>query len=273
MAAHANRARRPKSIALHASTARTCGIAVMAKASAPGRTKTRLVPPLTFEEAADFNTAFLQDIAANLLALGRRSAIQPYMAFGPPGSTAFFHRALPDEVGLIEAWSGDFGACLLAAMRGLLARGHDSAIVLNSDSPTLPASLLFEAVEVLALPGDRAVLGPAADGGYYLLGLKHPHFRLFEDIDWSTDRVAQQTAARAHEIGLPVHRLPPWYDCDDAAALRTLYAELYRGHSFVPGLKPGHAAYTAALMDRLAVESDFPARIGITGPFSERVAV
>src|SRR5712664_3659527 len=68
----------------------SCGIAVMAKASIPGRTKTRLVPPLTFEEAAAFNTAFLRDVAANIAAAGREMPIDCYMAFGPPGSNAFF---------------------------------------------------------------------------------------------------------------------------------------------------------------------------------------
>src|SRR5260221_7196141 len=64
----------------------SCGIAVMAKASIPGRTKTRLVPPLTFEEAAAFNTAFLQDVAANILTAANRMNISGYMAFRPPES-------------------------------------------------------------------------------------------------------------------------------------------------------------------------------------------
>ena len=87
--------------------------------------------------------------------------------------------------------------------------------MLNSDSPTLPTALLSETAEALARPGDRAVLGPSSDGGYYLLGLKTAHRRLFEDIAWSTERVAEQTLERAREIGLEVYRLPVWYDVDD----------------------------------------------------------
>ena len=79
----------------------------------------------------------------------------------------------------MEAWYPDFGDCLFAAIAQLLQRGHNSAVVLNSDSPTLPTSLLVEAAEVLARPGDRAVLGPADDGGYYLLGVKAAHRGLF----------------------------------------------------------------------------------------------
>ena len=101
-------------------------------------------------------------------------------------------------------------------------------MVLNSDSPTLPTALLNETAELLARPGDRAVLGPSSDGGYYLLGLKTAHRRMFEDIAWSTKRVDRQTRERAREIDLDVHVLPVWYDVDDVESLRRLHAELCR---------------------------------------------
>jgi uncharacterized protein len=252
----------------------TCGIAVMAKASAPGRTKTRLVPPLTFEEAAAFNTAFLQDIAVNLVRAGRSASIAAYMAFGPPGSDDFFHRHLPPQIGLVEAWFPNFGECLFVAIRAVLQRGHDAAVVLNSDSPTLPTTLLVETAEVLAAPGDRAVLGPASDGGYYLLGLKQAHRRMFEDIAWSTEHVARQTLQRAEEIGLDVHMLPTWYDVDDLATLRMLHAELHEGYSFDRSLRPNLAAQTTALMESLLARCDLAARIGLAPrDVPERIAV
>src|SRR5262252_1869047 len=216
----------------------SCGIAVMAKASLPGRTKTRLVPPLTFEEAAAFNTAFLKDVADNVSAASRVAPLACYMAFGPPGSDAFFEQALPRSIGLIESWHPNFGDCLFTAIDQVLARGHAGAVVLNADSPTLPTALLTETARLLAQPGDRAVLGPSSDGGYYLLGLKAPHRRLFEDVAWSTEQVARQTRERAAEIGLPVHLLPEWYDVDDAASLRTLRGELIEGRAFAPDLRP-----------------------------------
>ena len=95
-------------------------------------------------------------------------------------------------------------------------------MLLNGDSPTLPTGLLIEAASVLAQPGERAVLGPASDGGYYLIGLKTVHRRLFEDIAWSTERVAAQTLERARGIGLDVHVLSAWYDVDDVEDLRRL---------------------------------------------------
>src|SRR5271154_6164173 len=89
-----------------------CGIAFMAKASAPGRAKTRLVPPLTFDEAAALNTAFLQDVADNVLSAARNAphgGIAGYAAYGPLGSEDFFRRTLPAAIGLIDAWMPNFG--------------------------------------------------------------------------------------------------------------------------------------------------------------------
>jgi uncharacterized protein len=242
----------------------SCGIAVMAKASEPGRSKTRLCPPLTLEEAARFNTSFLQDVGANIAAAGRQADITGYMAFGPPGSEAFFHDILRDvlpSVGLLDAWLPNFGDCLLRAIGSQFERGHTGAVVLNSDSPTLPTSLLVETAAWLAEPGDRAVLGPSTDGGYYLLGLKQPHRRLFEDIDWSTDRVARQTLERARDIGLSVHILPAWYDVDDADAMRTLYSELCDGISFKSDLTSHEAPHTAVLLRALIGATDLGARL------------
>ncbi len=238
----------------------SCGIAVMAKASLPGRVKTRLVPPLTFEEAAELNTAFLQDVTANLRLAGGQRSITPFMAFGPPGSESFFLETFP-AVGLIEAWLPNFGDCLSLTIQNILDRGHSAAVVLNADSPTLPTSLLVETAEILAKPGDRAVLGPSSDGGYYLLGLKEAHRRMFEDIAWSTDQVAAQTLVRAREINLKIHMLPVWYDVDDVESLRTLHAELHSPKSFLR-LSPSQSPRTAALMDRLCREFDFARRIG-----------
>jgi glycosyltransferase A (GT-A) superfamily protein (DUF2064 family) len=90
------------------------------------------------------------------------------------------------------------------------------------------------AAEWLLAPGDRAVLGPSADGGYYLIGLQKPIAHLFEDITWSTAIVATQTLERAAEAGLPVELLQPWYDVDDEASLCCLYEELFDRQSAAP---------------------------------------
>src|SRR5881409_4016947 len=125
----------------------TCGIAVMAKASIAGRTKTRLVPPLTFEEAAQCNTAFLRDIADNILAASTEASIAGYIAYGPPDARSFFEEHVPREIALIEASYPSLGDCLDQAIAQLLARGHGAAVVVNCDSPTLPRSLLIQTTE------------------------------------------------------------------------------------------------------------------------------
>jgi uncharacterized protein len=235
-----------------------CGIAIMAKASAPGRTKTRLVPPLSPEQAAALNTAFLQDMARNLLAAGSQTEIAGYVAFAPAASEEFFRAALPSDIGLIDADLPNLGDCLLRTIEKIFARGHAAAVVLNSDSPTLPTAFLLETAHALALPGECAVLGPSTDGGYYLLGLKTAHPRLFDEISWSTEHVAAQTLARAHELGLDVHMLPEWYDVDDRAGLRRVQRELIATSAVkIKGTSPApyYPAATAAFIRNLPVEA------------------
>jgi len=239
-----------------------CGIAVMAKASHPGRTKTRLSPPLTPDEAAECNTAFLKDIASNLMAAASVASIAPSMAFGPPGSEPFFRHHLPEAIGLYEVWHPDFGLCLKEAMRLQFEAGHSAACVLNSDSPTLPVALLVHMVLLLQQPGDRAVLGPSTDGGYYLLACKTLHPRLFEDVAWSTEAVAAQTLERAAEIGLPVHILPHWYDVDDCEAIKLLMGELFEGRRFSPGLLSSPAPHSRALLKSMAASAGLWGRLG-----------
>jgi uncharacterized protein len=248
-----------------------CGIAVMAKASAPGHAKTRLVPPLTAAEAAQFNTAFLRDVVDNIRDAAAQASIACHVAFGPPRAKRFFQDNLPGEIGLIPAWYPEFGDCLVCTIVHLLQAGHRGAVVLNSDSPTLPTSLLVETARVLAQPGDRAVLGPADDGGYYLLGMKAAHRGLFRDIAWSTKDVARQTLERAADLGLSVHILPKWYDVDDAAALKMLRAELFESAAFAPPLRPYLARHTRALMESLLAQTDLPDRLTFSNTF-ERAA-
>jgi len=204
----------------------SCAMAVMGKASIPGRAKTRLIPEVGADNAARLNTAFLKDITANLLQASGEVSISAYVAYGPAGAEQFFRDHLSAEVRLVECCLPDFGECLFKAITTLLERGHFAACVVNADSPTLPTRYLVEAANLLALPGDRAVLGPSTDGGYYFLGLKAPHRRLFEEIAWSTPSVAAQTRRRAAELELELISLEPWYDVDDGLSLRQLRIEL-----------------------------------------------
>ena len=224
----------------------------MAKASVAGAVKTRLVPPLTYEEAAAFNTCCLSDIAANVIAAAQIEPIQAFVAYSPPGSEPFFAALLPD-LQLLPPKEPTIGRSLVHAAQRLFAAAYGSVCLVNADSPTLPTRVLVEAVRHLRCPGDRVVLGPAADGGYYLIGLKQFHRRLFEDIDWSTERVFRQTIARAAEIGLAAAVLPEWYDVDDDQALALLAHELLHGPGAAAVYEHGYPApRTAAFLRKLS---------------------
>ena len=247
-----------------------CAIAVMAKAPRIGAAKTRLVPPLSAAEAAGLSACFIRDATENIAAAAQQAAIESYIAYSPPGAAAEFPPLLAEGTRLLQSRRVGLGASLYDATEDLLAAGYGSACLVNSDSPTLPTSLLVDAARALSLPGDRIVLGPAEDGGYYLIGLKQPHVRLFDDIAWSTPLVLAQTVERAREIGLEPLVLPLWYDVDDVESLQRLIAELLgeadksdRGTAY-------RAPHTAAFLRRLFRDGDPRLMLGPTEPSGSR---
>jgi uncharacterized protein len=220
-------------------------MAIMAKAPRVGEAKTRLVPPLSAEEAARLSASFIHDAAENIAAAAKQAAIDGYIAYSPMGTEAEFAPLLADGTRLLPSRRNGLGPSLHDAVEDLLAAGFGSVCLINSDSPTLPTSRLINAVRALSLPGDRVVLGPAEDGGYYLIGVKRMHSGLFDDIAWSTPAVFAQTVERTREIGLEPVVLPAWYDVDDTDSLRRLHREL-RDKGARGGLYP--APHTAAFL-------------------------
>jgi len=208
-------------------SAEVCALAVMTKAPQPGRVKTRLTPPLSPEEAASLNTCFLRDTAAAIANTVEGARALGIGVYTPVGAEGAYEGILPPEFALVPQRGDAFGERLAAATEDLLSIGFDSLCLIDSDSPTVPESTFSEAVEVLSRDSDTIVLGPSDDGGYYLVGLKKAHRRLFERIEWSSERVLQQTVAAAAELGVPVHLLPPWYDVDDRATLHRLCREFF----------------------------------------------
>ncbi len=212
----------------------SCAIGVMAKTPRPGFSKTRLCPPLSPAQAAALSAAFLRDTTTNIARAALSVPVTGYAAYAPSGTeeALISHLAqgtvcvLADGSATMPPGVEGFGRCLLHAMQQMFAAGHTAACVLSSDIPTLPTRVLETAVTAL-LSGNhrRVVLGACDDGGYYLLGMRSPHARLFADIAWSTGSVAATTRTRAAELGLDLVELPPWYDIDDAAALERLVQE------------------------------------------------
>jgi rSAM/selenodomain-associated transferase 1 len=198
----------------------------MAKAPRPGKVKTRLSPPLTPEQASALNICFIQDTTENIHQVTQASQSAGVVAYTPVGDEAAFEGLLPPGFELLAQRGEGFGERLLYVCEDLFSCGFSAVCLIDSDSPTMPQEALLQAVESLAREGDRMVLGGSDDGGYYLIGVKRLHRRLFEQIDWSTDRVFAQTLDRAREISLEAELLPTWYDVDDAATLERLQLEL-----------------------------------------------
>ena len=225
-----------------------CALTVMAKAPIAGKVKTRLSPPLTSAQAAELNACFLRDTVANLALAATRAPAEVVISYTPVGEEAAFVGVVPDGTLFVPQRGVSFGERLLRSAEDLFACGFSAVCLIDSDSPTVPTEEFVAAVQVLAQPGARAVLGGSADGGYYLIGLQQAHPNLFERITWSTALVFAETLERAREIQLPVSRLTEWYDVDDAESLNRLRAEMSRPPVGWPGYPAPHSqAYLRAL--------------------------
>jgi uncharacterized protein len=224
-------------------------VAIMCKTPSAGQSKTRLSPPLQPQECAEISACFISDLARTIHAL-TADGVVGCAVYTPLGSETRLRALLPDGFDLTLQSDGAFGERLLQGITDLLAKGHAGAILINSDSPTLPLSILRDAVAAVR-SGDCVVLSPAYDGGYTLIGLSKAHAHLFADIPWSTSAVYDLTLIRAKEIDLPVVTVPGWYDVDDAASLKMLDDELAGvplTFSSIPGaLAPATRAYMARL--------------------------
>jgi len=205
-----------------------CAMGIMIKTPRNGFSKTRLSPPLSPEEAASISRCFLKDTSAAIEALSHEDPFVVGVAiYTPTGSEANLAELLPLGFKMIAQREGDFGVRLLGATRDLFSVGFAAVCLVDSDSPTLPFHYLQDLATFLKEPKDRMVIGPCLDGGYYALGLRRAHQRLFEDITWSTDRVYGETVERSKEINLTAITLPAWYDVDDRLSLNRLLSELF----------------------------------------------
>jgi rSAM/selenodomain-associated transferase 1 len=218
--------------------ANTVAVAIFCKTPMAGKSKTRLSPPLRPEECAGLSACFIRDLSLTIQSLADDGDVSGYAVYTPLGTETALRRLLPLRFMLTLQGEGDLGERLLKGAADLLTDGHAGAILVNSDSPTLPKEILRQAVDAVRR-GDNVTLSPALDGGYTLVGLSRPHARLFSDIPWSTSEVYRLTLERAREIGLPVMNVPGWYDVDDAASFQMLEDEL-------SGRAPAFAAFEGA---------------------------
>ncbi|SMP41835.1 hypothetical protein SAMN06295888_10213 [Desulfonatronum zhilinae] len=193
-------------------------VVVMIKHPQPGRVKTRLVATLGAENAAALYRCFVQDVLRTVDALEGRVLL----SIAPWDMRADFAAWLGSERWFQPQVGPDLGARMDDAFFRAFEAGHDRVVLIGSDLPDLPGSLLVEAFRIL----DRreVVLGPARDGGFYLLGWARRAFRpgLFTTVPWSTPRVLAECRAALLRSGLEPRLLGPWSDVDDEAGLRQL---------------------------------------------------
>ncbi|MBI2361578.1 MAG: TIGR04282 family arsenosugar biosynthesis glycosyltransferase [Deltaproteobacteria bacterium] len=200
----------------------TCAVAIMAKAPWPGQVKTRLCPPLSYEEAAELYRCFLLDKIEQVKALKKAT---PAIAYTPEDAKSLFEDMASPSFIFIPQQGVDLGSRLFSTLHQLLGLGYTKVIAIDSDTPTLSLDYIQRALTVLSEPEIDLVLGPCEDGGYYLIGLRKLHRELFDGITWSSAHVFSQTIRRAQAKGLNVACLPSWYDVDtpeDLQHLKTL---------------------------------------------------
>lgn len=191
---------------------------MFAKAPEPGQVKTRLTPVLHAHEAADLHRALLLDT----LDVVEGTRAETIIAFAPATGRRALERLLGARRRLIPQGPGDLGQRLANITGQLLSGARRPVLAVGSDCPALTAGTLREAAA--ALEGADVVLGPALDGGYYLVGLQRPRPEIFTDIPWGSDRVLESTVRRIGDAGLSHALLEPARDLDTPEDLFEWYA-------------------------------------------------
>jgi rSAM/selenodomain-associated transferase 1 len=198
-------------------------LAVMAKAPVAGQVKTRLLPALTPDEAAELSRALLVDQLNHLSGL---NSADLYLAFAPEDARAMMTELVPSRFRLFAQRGDDLGARMNGVFDWLRAKGHRNTILIGGDLPPVPLRNLAEAFRALEVAGERVVLGPSRDGGYYLVGMNRLTPQIFESMAWSHDQVLAQTTTKLFALKIDFQLLPGWFDIDTIGDLRELKSHI-----------------------------------------------
>ena len=200
-------------------------LGVFAKYWEPGQVKTRLARDTNHEFAASVYRRFIQATLETATGIAQRSVL----AFTPTDQYTEFAQCLPAGWTMVAQATGDLGERMHAYFVDAHAHQIEKIVLIGSDSPHLPAALLRQAFE--QLDEHQCVIGPARDGGYYLIGARNIVPPVFDDIDWSTNRVLQQTVTKLKEADISYSLLPPSFDIDTIDDFRELQQQLqHSGH-------------------------------------------
>ncbi len=192
----------------------SAALVIFAKAPIPGQVKTRLSPALTEDEAATLHGSFVLDtLERTKTAVGKfKLPVDRFLACAPSSSHVFFRiMEARHGVTLLDQQGDDLGARMHHAFDHLFRQGYQRICLVGTDVPSLPLTHYRDAME--ALSRHDLVIGPASDGGYYLIGMTRPHANLFRNIPWSTDRVMALTQQKALAAGLTTALLPNMERC------------------------------------------------------------
>lgn len=203
-------------------------LVVFAKAPVPGKVKTRLCPPLSGKQAARLYAAFVADVLAGARASEAAAVSVAYEAHTKHPDLSWIEDAPP----WFRQADGDLGARLIAAFETAFNAESSKVVIIGSDCPDLDPKILGDAFA--RLDGTDAVLGPAEDGGYYLIGLRAPMPHLFTKMEWSDSRVLKRTLERLRLRGASFELLPEHADVDTFGDLKALSRRLPAGGGRAP---------------------------------------
>jgi rSAM/selenodomain-associated transferase 1 len=215
-------------------------LAIMTKAPKPGESKTRLVPPLSFEEAAELARALLLDQLDNL---SKFMGARLFIAFTPEESAGFFQRFVTQGYSAFPQQGNSLGERMRYVFQHLFDRGFRNVVLIGSDLPVLPVAFLDQAYVLLEKGETDLILGPTRDGGYYLIGMSRLISSIFEGITWSRSDVLSRTTEKLAGLGLKHELLSFWYDIDTAEDLQRLRSE--------PNCRVDVMKHTLALLNEL----------------------
>lgn len=210
---------------------------LMAKQPTPYRTKTRLYPALSPQQAAELYACFLQDKVQMM----RQVKVSCAIAYAPADAHDYFAILAPDFAHYPQQ-GADLSERLKNVVQRAFDEGYEQVMPIDGDSVTLPPEYLLQGFDCLSRREFDVVLGPSDDGGYYAIGLKAPHPYVF-DVEMSTPTVSRDTIRQAEKNGLRVELLPEWYDVDTPDDLQRLHAELEQR----PNIAPHTAEYLKGL--------------------------
>lgn len=242
----------PSSPSLDRNSTRGTALVIFAKAPIPGQVKTRLCPSLTPDEAATLHGSFVIDTLERTKAAAGKLKLDMdrYLACAP-SSTHVFFKIMEERQGvrLIDQIGEDLGARMHHAVETMGLRGYRRTIIIGTDVPTLPLEHFRQALTLL--DSHDLTIGPALDGGYYLIGINKTVPELFADMPWSTDQVLRLTQEKAAVLGLKTALIQPWRDVDTLDDLEALI-EAYATDSKKPKNERVFSTRTSGVLQTLA---------------------